>query len=149
MSTRSSWKKCSSKTSSISFFSDCHRKFFGYLANFFRLVCQNWLQELQRRNLIEKKVFKSNNLFPSISDFELLIFRLVAEKIGSVFKAAFYVSIGNFCWKTVSERKKFLGFRIFCSKSSDFFLKIWHGCQTSRRHLQKNKRREQNMEKER
>ena len=60
LSTRSSWKNSHWKIHEF-LLSDCHRKLFGCFANFFPLVCQNWLQELQRRILIERKDFKWKN----------------------------------------------------------------------------------------
>ena len=133
----------------IFFFFRLSPKFFWMFGKCFSTGLPKLASRIAEEKSDGKKDFKWKNLFPSFSDFELLIFRLVAEKVGSVLKAAFYVSIGNFCSKTVSERKIFLIFGFSAVKSWIFWRKIWHGCQTSRRHLQKNKRREQNMEKER
>ena len=106
MSTRSSWKKWFSKKSSISFFRTITENCLEVWQLFFGCFAKTGFNNCRGEFWWKKKISNQKNLFPSISDFELLIFRLVAEKIGIVFKAAFYVSGGNFCSKTVSERKK-------------------------------------------
>ena len=58
------------------------------------------------------EIFKGEKLphqkkfLPSVSDFELLIFRILAKKVANITKAAFYLSRLRFCQKNVSEKKK-------------------------------------------
>ena len=70
--------------------------------------------------IFEGKNFQIKTLFsPSVCDFELMIFRILAENVASVTKAAFYLSRLTFCQK-MFWRKRLQHFRIFREKIAEF-----------------------------
>ena len=72
------------------------------------------------QEIFEGKNFQIKIIFsPSVCDFELMIFRILAKNVASVTKAAFYLSRLTFCQK-MFWRKRIQHFRIFREKIAEF-----------------------------
>ena len=52
-----------------------------------------------------EKLPHQKKFFPSVSDFELLILRILAKNVANITKAAFYLSRLTFCQKKVMQKK--------------------------------------------
>ena len=77
-----------------------------------------------------QEIFEGRNFqikiifFPSVCDFELMIFRILAKNVASVTKAAFYLSRLTFWKKNFFGEKEFNTFGFSGKKSQNFGLRV-------------------------
>ena len=108
------------------------------------------LLRLQKWFMRERVFFRIQNIFSII--FWLWVDDSPAfgeKKPGGSSKPHSTCAEEQFGKKLFLKENNFFIFGFLAVNSRIYIRKIWLGCQTCRRHLQKNKRREQNMEKER